>query len=365
MIDEFDLKEIKPKMPGVCFSNAHVHSGIPIPKPIRVKNFSPDEWEEFVEEWGTSLENTYTKVRRFGGAGDCGVDIAGFCTENGFEGVWDNYQCKRYAHPLRPSDIWVELGKLIYYSYMNEYTPPRKYYLVASLGVGTALEKLLNKPNELRRMLKENWNGHCKSKITIIKKIELSGEFLSYFNSFDFTIFSSKSHVEMIAAHSLTGFHSVRFGGGLPARPIAVAPPTSPASSESRYIRHILNAYEDHLGVLLCNLEALSAHTNLERNFKRQRERFYHAEALRNFARDTVPEGTFDKLQEEIFHGVVDVADAVYADGYARMSATVAQASSIALTANPLASVTQSQDRQGICHQLANNDRLKWIIDND
>lgn len=343
-------------------SAAHVHSGIPVPKPIRVKNFSPDEWEDFVEEWATSLESAYVKVRRFGGSGDCGVDVAGFCTDKGFEDTWDNYQCKRYAHPLRPSDIWVELGKVIYYSHIGEYTPPRKHYFVASLGVGTKLEKLLNKPTELCEKFKENWDGHCKRKITTTKEIELNGKLLLYVDAFDFTIFSSKSHVELIEAHCHTGYHAVCFGGGLPARPSPGAPPVVPAASESRYIRQLLDAYGDHLGNPLHDMSALVAHNMLEKDFRRQRERFYYAEALRNFSRDTVPEGTFDDLQDEVYHGVVDVTDATYPNGYERMKATVTQASSVALTANPLASVTKSQDRQGICHQLANEDRLKWVM---
>ena len=365
MISDADMKEIKPKEPSAAPSSAHVHSGLPVPKAIRVKNFSPDEWEDFIEEWATSLENSYVKVRRFGGAGDRGVDIGGFYTDKGFEDTWDNYQCKRYANPLLPSDIWVEMGKIIYYSHIGEYTPPRKHYFVASLGVGTTLEKLLNKPTELHKKFKENWDGHCKSKITITKEIELNVELLSYVDAFDFTIFSSKSCVELIEAHSHTAFHAVRFGGGLPARPDPEAPPVVPAASESRYIRQLLDAYGDHLRTSLHDMSALSAHSVLKRDFLRQRERFYHAEALRNFARDTVPEGTFDDLQDEVYHGVVDVTDATHPNGYERMKATVVQASTIALTANPLASVTRSQDRQGICHQLANEDRLKWVMDDD
>ncbi len=44
-------------------------------------------------------------------------------------------------------------------------------------------------------------------------------------------------------------------------------------------------------------------------DYLRQRERFYHAESLKNFARDTVPTGTFDALQDEIYHGVIDVCE--------------------------------------------------------
>ena len=365
MIADADLKKIKIKTSSDSYSSHHVQVGLPVPKPIRVKNFSPDEWEEFIEEWANSLESEYVKVRRLGGKGDYGIDIAGFCTEKGFEDTWDNYQCKRYGHPLRPSDIWIELSKIIYYSYMGEYIPPRKHYFVASLDVGTKLEKLLNKPTELLQKFKENWDKYCRKEITTTKEIELKGKFLMYVDKFDFKIFSSKSHVELIEAHSHTNHHAVRFGGGLPTRPVTETPPSVPAASESRYIRQLLDAYGDHLGTCLHELGSLVEHDFLEKDFKRQRERFYHAESLRNFARDTVPEGTFRELQNEVYHGVVDVTDAAHQNGFERMKATVSQASTIALSANPLSSVTKSQDRQGICHQLANNDRLKWVVKDD
>ena len=352
---------IAPPAPSTAPSSAHVQTGVPIPKPIRVRNFSPDEWEEFVEEWATTLATSYAKVRRFGGTGDCGVDVAGFCTRDGFQGTWDNYQCKRYANPLRPSDIWGEIGKVIYYSYIGEYAAPRAHYFVASFGVGTKLEKLLNKPNDLSTNFRSNWDNHCRDKITTTSTIELEGDFLDYVESFDYSIFSSKSHIELIEAHSHTPFHSVRFGGGLRPRPRPNVPPANPAANESRYVRQLLDAYGDHLQNALRSPSALGAHQSLAKDFLRQRERFYHAESLRNFARDTVPDGTFDDLQYEVYQGVIDVAAGEHTSGFVRMRATVAQAAQVATTANPLASVTKSQDRQGICHQLANDDRLIWV----
>ena len=120
MIEDHDLKKIKPRALAFASSAEHVGSGVPIPKVMRIRTFSPDDWEDFIEEWCTSLTGAYVKVRRFGGSGDLGVDIAGFTSESGFQEVWDNHQCKRYDHPLRPSDIWVEIGKIVYYSYKKE-----------------------------------------------------------------------------------------------------------------------------------------------------------------------------------------------------------------------------------------------------
>ncbi|MDC9148174.1 hypothetical protein PSK87_25240 [Escherichia coli] len=122
------------------------------------------------------LKNEYITVRRFGGSGDLGIDIAGFCSKNGFEAVWDNYQCKRYDHPLRPGEVWVEMGKIIYYSFLGEYLPPRKHFFVCSQGIGTSLEQLLNKPTELKEKLAENWGKNCQDKISSVIDVPLTGE---------------------------------------------------------------------------------------------------------------------------------------------------------------------------------------------
>lgn len=365
MISDSDLKEIRPKMAAGVPPSSQIQNGIPIPKVKRITIFSPDEWEEFIEEWGSSLNTNYGKVRRFGGSGDLGVDIAGFCSTFGFFGEWDNFQCKRYDHPLRPSDIWVEIGKVIYHSFAGEYKPPRYYYFIGSKGVGTTLEKLLNTPGALKTKVTENWDDYCLHGITSTKPIVLAGDLKAYLDTFDFTIFSSKSLVELIEQHSTTPFHTVRFGGGLPVRFTPEAPPDTPGAHESRYIRQILDAYGDHLGTSLQSAAALDAHALLKRDYLRQRERFYHAESLKNFARDNVPEGTFNALQEEIYQGVVDICENVHPNGLDRMRATMTHAAAIFAASNPLHTAVKTQDRQGICHQLANDDRLRWVLGDD
>lgn len=362
MIDDTSLKDVKPVGAPSAVTAAHVMSGLPMPKPVRVKIFSPDEWEQFAEEYGTSLKAEYAKVRRFAGAGDMGVDIAGFVTDQGFSGGWDNFQCKRYDHPLRPSDVWVELGKIIYYSFREEYPAPRKHYFCASQDIGTTLQRLLAAPAKLKEKCKEEWPAKCENEISDKQAIPLSGDLLAYFDAFDFSIFTSKSVLELIEGHSKTQFHAVRFGGGLRPRPAHEPPPLEPQPNESRYIRQLLDAYGDHASLTYADIEALKDNVPMHVNFQRQRERFYHAEALRNFARDTVPEGTFANLQEEIYHAVADVCDATHPSGFDRMTAAVTQAASVTSTSNPLQPATNIQDRQGICHQLANDDRLQWVM---
>jgi hypothetical protein len=53
----------------------------------------------------------------------------------------------------------------------------------------------------------------------------------------------------------------------------------------------------------------LAAHEPLHRHLLRSRERFFHAESLRNFSRDTLPPGEFEDLQEEFFDAVIDTVE--------------------------------------------------------
>ncbi len=361
MVHESELREVAARSPKMSASAVSVSAGVPIPKTKRVELFSPDEWEEFTEEWVSSLKSSYCLVRRFGGAGDKGIDVVAFVTNGTFVGGWDNYQCKHYDHPLYPSDAWVEIAKIIYYSSLAEFSSPRKYYFVASRGIGTALEKLLAQPEKLKAELKSHWKQYCENSITDGSKIRLEDDLEMYFDGFDFAIFSSKSIAEMIEGHSQTPFHAVRFGGGLPTRPVTTSPPSSILPSESRYIYHLFRVYSEQLGAEVLEASALDGSPDLRRDFLRHRERFYHAESLRNFARDTVPDGTFQDLQEEVYQGVIDVCESAHVDGLARLRATVSQAARLSVSQNGLASVVKVQDKQGMCHQLANEDRLAWV----
>jgi hypothetical protein len=47
-----------------------------------------------------------------------GLDILCFRTTKQFEGVWDNVQCNATPAVCNRAQVWVELGKIIYYSSM-------------------------------------------------------------------------------------------------------------------------------------------------------------------------------------------------------------------------------------------------------
>ncbi|MEQ9319858.1 MAG: hypothetical protein RIF41_11915, partial [Polyangiaceae bacterium] len=160
-----------PAAPPGGVSAATASSGPTIPPIERIKLYSAETWEEFITEWVDSLRDKYSNVEKCGGAGDMGRDIVAISSKDA--STWDNYQCKHYAKPLKPSEVWVEFGKLIYYTKRGDYAYPRKYFFVAPQGCGTTLSNLLKMPEKLKADLLTNWERHCKDKITKTESVEL------------------------------------------------------------------------------------------------------------------------------------------------------------------------------------------------
>jgi len=339
-----------------------IRSGPAIPPIERIKLFSAADWEACVDEWTSSLAG-YGLVERAGGAGDMGCDVVATVNPAIENGPWDNYQCKHYDHPLAPGDIWLELGKLSYFTFVGAYTMPQKYYFVAPRGVGTKLMRLLKKPADLKAGLIAQWAEKCAGNLISSHTVTLEGDLLKHVEALDFTRIGHLPPLKLIEGHMKTRYFAVRFGLGLPPRATAPVPPNDIEPDESRYVTQLLEAYGDNLRV------AVAAPTNLPprhvAHFKRARENFYCAEALRSFSRDTLPDGAFENLQNQIFDGVIDTAQNDHSCGLTRVNATVAQATSLALTSSALLGRVEIADRCGICHQLANEDRLIWVPKND
>jgi hypothetical protein len=234
------LDIMPPVAPSETVTAEHVTYGPSIPPQQRILLYSAEEWEEFILEWAHFvLKDLYIQVQRFSGANDRGIDIAGFADDQKLQGVWDNYQCKRYLkHAISPAQAWSEIGKILWHSFNKEYRAPRRYYFVAPHGVGTTLANLLANPEKLKKALFENWDKHVRKAITQTQEVVLEGDFLSYVEAFDFSIFDSKTALQVIEGHRQCPFYSTRFGGGLPGRPPAQRPPPQIAPTESRYVAH-------------------------------------------------------------------------------------------------------------------------------
>ena len=236
-----DIK--KPPNPSTPATAAQVANGPVIPPQQRLQIYSPSDWEGFVEEWAFyCLKTKYKLVQRFSGSGDMGIDVAGFVDDKCLLGVWDNFQCKHYDRPLRPSDVWAELGKVIWYSCKGEYIAPRRYYFVSPRGAGMSLSRLFSNATKLREELFANWDKHVKDAITGTREVLLDVELRAYVGAFDFSIFDAKTALQLVDDHRATPVHTARFGGGLPTRPASEKPPQEVAVTESRYVTQLLGA---------------------------------------------------------------------------------------------------------------------------
>ena len=368
MSDSPTLENIKPKSASAVPTASQISGGIPIPAIRLLQVMSSDEWEGFTEEWLSfhKANGTYQSIKRFSGPGDLGLDIVAFTATDGFAKPWDSYQCKHYNHALTPGDVYGEIGKVIYHSFLR--TPPfnqscrvpQRHIFIAPLGVGITLGRLLKDPGRLQEEVRAKWESHCLPAIGARIEAPLKGDFLAYFDAFDFAIFEDRTAGELVEEHAQTVFHAARFGGGLPPRGEPDAPPAKPTDAESLYLRKLLDAYGDHLGQPVAACAELAPHSELEEHYNRQRVLFYSAESLRNFARDRTPPRTFDSLQEDVYNGVVDLCEAAHSDALERLRKTVSAAGQLDVSGNALVGVTKVADKQGICHQLANDDRLIW-----
>src|SRR5262249_20320837 len=149
----------------------------------------------------------YGLVERTGGSGDMGCDVIATVDPTISDSPWDNYQCKHYDHALAPSDIWIELAKLCYYTSICAYSVPRRYIFVAPRGIGTKLTRLLKKPAKLKAELLAAWDG--AGLLVDGQRIVLDEALLAHIDAIDFAIFGHLPPLELIEGHAKTRYFAV------------------------------------------------------------------------------------------------------------------------------------------------------------
>lgn len=327
-----------------------------------IKRVSPNDFEDIIEEWlWTCHKNKYQKICRLGGTGDKGRDVIGY--KDYTNNIWENYQCKNYKDKLRPSDIWLEIGKLCYRCFKKELSVPEKYFFVCPFGVSSTLNDLLRNAIELKSKLIKNWDSACKNKLLEGQIITLDGDFKTYVTNFNFNIFDYITPQEFISEYSQTKYFARRFGILTTPRPVARTPPEELEANESVYIKKILDAYGDYLHKNIDNYKKLDNYPELKKDFERQRKCFFSADSLNEFSRDISDPAinNFENLKNEIYAGVIDTVQEDAENGFARLKKVLKRAEDLQITDNPLTSNLSILDRRGICHHLANeNDEVVW-----
>lgn len=358
---------VLPTVPSQC-PIEYILYGPPVAPEQRIMAYSEDEFENFIREWAFYYkqikQKVYVQVGRFGGSGDMGRDVVGYIDPPSTGGKLDIYQCKHYDHGLHPGDVWAELGKLCYYTYIGAFAVPEEYRFVCPHDVGPELGRLLEKPDELRQRLMDEWAKHVQAEIICTQKIKLEGELLDHVKAFDFKRVGYEPIHEIVREFKTTPQSPSRFGGGLiiPRSPDKV-PPAEIEDDEQRYVEQLIEAYEDHKGEGVA-VDTLSAHPEFERHFAQSRVRYFCAETLRLDVRDNLPPGvTFEQMQDQVLDAVFDICeDRRHASGFVRSNAVTNHAGNYVVQDHPLKGYVNSRILKGICHQLANMDKLKWVL---
>lgn len=154
-------------------------------------------------------------------------------------------------------------------------------------------------------------------------------------------------------------------------KPKRMQPPDEVEEHELGYVSELYRVYGELTGEEYVRPEDLDCHPKYRRNFDRQRKDYYAAETIHHELRDTIrldeTEG-FDLLKDEVYDGVITTRDRDYDTGFSRMTAVMEHATEIPLSHN-LQDRTLDWvgpgEKKGVCHMLVNDDRLRWMEDDD
>lgn len=341
-------------------TNIELLSGKDVPDIKLFSLISEDDFELMTEQWLFSMKNKYKYVKRIGGSGDQGRDIFAYQDEN--MEVLDMYQCKHYDKKISPSDIYLEIGKLLYYTYTQEYIIPRKYFIVSSKGCGATLTKLIESPDKIKSSLIQNWDKKCRTFITSKKIIELKDNFKIFVESFNFGIIQEITPLKFLEEFEKTKYYSSWFGLRNFTRKKPPEPSTSIENKELTYVNKLYKAYGSVNNTNITDFKQLS--NKHQEHFNLQRKCFYSAEGLKEFSRDTLPtEETFNDLQNQIIVPVkTQILCNTYKNGVECLNSAIQVAQTLSIGNNSLKEFLTTQDRTGILHQLANEDaNLEWV----
>lgn len=321
--------------------------------------YSDVQWEEFTIEWVRALKHPYVLVTRMGGAGDRGADVAACLTRQGTNGEWHCYQCKHYEDALQPADAWPEIVKIFVAKVLKVYELPTRYIFVAP-KIGPYLTRYLANPATLKDEFFKAWNkADSRLGADLDAGIRTAVEVVAH--SADFSMFEARDIDWIVELHRTTSHHARRFPTRLRPRPAVKRPPSEEGAHEAVYVQKLLAVYNEKYGLQLQTLQEARDYAGTQRHLARQREAFYSAEALRVFARESVPVGTYEAVETDLFEAVIQAEEREHDLGYERLTAVLdAAVNHQPNPANILAPAITVRDRKGLCHHLANDDQLDW-----
>lgn len=228
---------------------------------------------------------------------------------------------------------------------------------VAPRGIVGSLMDLINNPSTLKTALIDGWDEHCSGSITRRETVALTPEIKAAIDSFDF------SRVEHLTAPMLVKDHAA---GPALSKVLGLIPDEAPAGEaplaiqpeEAQYIEQLRHVYGEASGSPFMSADDVLAHADHGEHFRDQRTRFFEAASFKRFHRDNTAPGALVTFEGDVYHGVIEVHRDRHETLLRRVDAVMKHAS--ILPASLIGRTVRIPVKQGICHHLANEGRLKW-----
>lgn len=327
---------------------------------IRLQELDDDELEDFVDIWLHNRAALYYRTERLGRTSDKGRDVVGFVTDQLHEGDWDLYQCKRKTRgsKLGVGEGLKELGKVFYHHLKGEYaTLPRKYVFVSPRGITGPLQTLLLNKEKLRTALVDQWDETCRTGITRNEEVPLSDGIRKLIEAYDFTRITYLTGT-LLAKETDAGPALSKVLNLVPDEAPEAEAPKTVCEVEMVYLEQLREIYGETSGVAFTTIDDVLAHPDHGGHLQLQRTRFFEAAAFDRFHRDNTAPGAMETFKKDVFHTVIEVYRESHPSRLDRINAVMKH---IGMTqVSLLGRMSRTPVRQGMCHHLATDGRLRW-----
>jgi hypothetical protein len=316
-----------------------------------------DDLERFCRDW-VEKKSGYHEVRRFAGSGDKGRDVVGFLTDKRHDGAWDNYQCKQYLRGITLPQALLAIGKVLYWASQGEFTPPNNFYFVAPKALANRLESIIDRPSELKNALINQWDSVCATSITKRVVTPIDDKLKAVINAFDFKNVRAITLDNMMSDPAVKPLLIEKWGAD-PGKYPAATVPTFVQDTEMRYIDELVEAYGERAKTSFTDHHDVLKHTDHGPDLRRQRERFFEADAFQKFYRDNTSASIISGFRKDLHFGVIERWKAPVTDTLARVETVMDHAGTV-VPAGPLAKYAHIPVKQGMCHHFVNDGELSW-----
>lgn len=149
-------------------------------------------------------------------------------------------------------------------------------------------------------------------------------------------------------------------------KPVSIPVPQLVGSEEMTYVKELYKAYTVTSGKKIDSQDSLGEY---KKHFDRQRKNYYLAETIHREIRDTITPGEesgFNTLKDEIESGIETALDESYSTPVKKIDEVTEKAAYLPISDNTssiLLGWIGAAEKKGVCHMLANEERIKWVDD--